>query len=63
MGQRYLKILPDSGTDLSVIRNDALDDRSKKLLTATSKPANWCKWPSFESVSLGSFQVAHTCRC
>ena len=37
VGHRCMQILLDSGAALSVIRNDALDDRSRKSLTATSK--------------------------
>ena len=67
MGQRCLQILLDSGAALSVIRNDALDDRSRKSLTATSKTAIGANGLPLKvmgqvniDVSLGTFQAAHT---
>ena len=67
VGQRCLQILLDSGAALSVIRNDALDDRSRKSLTATSKTAIGANGLPLKvmgqvniDVSLGTFQAAHT---
>ena len=67
MGQRCLQILLDSGAALSLIRNDALDDRSRKSLTATSKTAIGANGLPLKvmgqvniDVSLGTFQAAHT---
>ena len=66
VGQRCLQILLDSGADLSVIRNDALDDRSRKSLTATSKMAIGANGLPLKvmgqvniDICLGTFQVAH----
>lgn len=39
VGHRCMQILLDSGAALSVIRNDALDNKCRKSLIATSKTA------------------------
>ena len=67
VGHRCMQILLDSGAALSVIRNDALDDRSRKSLTATSKTAIGANGLPLKvmgqvniDVSLGRFRAAHT---
>ena len=67
VGHRCMQILLDSGAALSVIRNDALDDRSRKSLTATSKTAIGANGLPLKvmgqvniDVTLGRFRAAHT---